>query len=150
MDPGRGAGNCYYRVLGIPKGASVAEIRGAYRKLAMKWHPDKWAKSPSHAGEANRRFQEIQEAYTVLSDEVKRAMYDVGVYDPLEEEDEGFSDFMQELMSMMDGVTSQKNESFEELQRMFMDMVGSEGEVTKCSSASKGRHSDRGKRSGVW
>lgn len=83
----------YYNVLGIRKDASVSDIRTAYRKLAMvlsiqspsvfdrrifvlnlrilvfffvvkKWHPDRYARNPGVAGEAKRRFQQIQEAYS--------------------------------------------------------------------------------------
>ncbi|XP_031484849.1 uncharacterized protein LOC116253978 [Nymphaea colorata] len=113
----------YYRVLGVDRGASVTEIRGAYRKLALQWHPDRWTRDPSVAGEAKRQFQQIQEAYAVLSDEGKRALYDAGLFDPLEGEDEGFCDFMQEMMSMMNQTRSQ-NDSFEDLQRMFMEIAG--------------------------
>ncbi|XP_068663351.1 uncharacterized protein [Aristolochia californica] len=134
MDPGA---LCYYSVLGIRREASCAEVRGAFRKLALKWHPDKWTKSPMVAAEAKRRFQQIQEAYSVLSDEGKRVMYDAGFYDPLEEEDEGFSDFMQEMLSMMDSVGSE-NESFEDLQKMFVEMVGNESlEFSDSSGTSR-------------
>uniref|UniRef100_I1NBS8 J domain-containing protein n=1 Tax=Glycine max TaxID=3847 RepID=I1NBS8_SOYBN len=85
---GSNGGSCYYSVLGIRRDASFSDIRTAYRKLAMRWHPDKWAQNPATAGEAKRRFQQIQEAYSVLSDQSKRSMYDAGLYDPLEEEDQ--------------------------------------------------------------
>ncbi|GAY31692.1 hypothetical protein CUMW_287050 [Citrus unshiu] len=91
MDGGGGSNGgslSYYAILGIRKDASFSDIRSAYHKLAMKWHPDRSAKNPGVAGEAKRRFQQIQEAYSVLSDENKRSMYDAGLYDPLEEEDE--------------------------------------------------------------
>ena len=122
---GSNAGSsCYYSVLGIRKDASLSDVRSAYRKLALKWHPDRWMKNPSSSGEANRRFQQIQEAYSVLSDEDKRSMYDVGLYDPLEEDEvvEGFSDFMDEMINLMNNVDDE-GDSFEDLQRMFVEMV---------------------------
>lgn len=62
----------YYQVLGIKKGASAEEIKKAYRKLAVKYHPDK---NPGDKG-AEERFKEINEAYAVLSDPKKKAQYD--------------------------------------------------------------------------
>ncbi|KAE8706433.1 NAC domain-containing protein 2-like [Hibiscus syriacus] len=123
---GSHGGSCYYSVLGIRKNASFSDIRTAYRKLALKWHPDRYAGNPVVAGEAKSRFQQIQEAYSVLSDESKRSMYDAGLYDPLEEEDEDFCDFMQEMISMMNNVKDEED-SFEDLQRMFADIVGGDG-----------------------
>jgi hypothetical protein len=73
MDASAGSGNasggagagasacCYYSLLGIRKNASATDVRAAYRRLAMKWHPDRCVSDP---GEANRRFQRIQEAYS--------------------------------------------------------------------------------------
>ncbi|XP_062145137.1 uncharacterized protein LOC133852401 [Alnus glutinosa] len=121
-----GGSLCYYSVLGIRKDSSSSDVRTAYRKLAMKWHPDRWARNPGVAGEAKRRFQQIQEAYSVLSDQSKRSIYDAGLYDALEDEDEEFCDFMQEMASMMNNVKNE-GDSFEDLQRMFADMVGGEG-----------------------
>lgn len=63
----------YYKILKVSKNAPVEEIRRAYKKLALKWHPDK---NPNNQTEANRRFREISEAYEVLSDSKKRKMYD--------------------------------------------------------------------------
>ncbi len=62
----------YYKILGVAHNASVDEIRKAYRKLAMQYHPDK---NPGNKG-AEERFKEINEAYQVLSDDKKRAHYD--------------------------------------------------------------------------
>lgn len=62
----------YYEVLGLNKDSSQAEIKKAYRKLALKYHPDK----NSGNKEAEERFKEVSEAYEVLSDSQKRATYD--------------------------------------------------------------------------
>ena len=61
----------YYEVLGVSKDADAKEIKKAYRKLAMKYHPDK---NPGDKA-AEEKFKEINEAYEVLSDENKRKMY---------------------------------------------------------------------------
>ncbi|XP_042466593.1 chaperone protein DnaJ-like isoform X3 [Zingiber officinale] len=121
--------SCYYSLLGIRRDAYHSEIRAAYRRLALRWHPDRWAKESAAAScEAKRRFQRIQEAYSVLSDTSKRAIYDAGLYDPLDDDDQvlpkrkygipsknvvfftlifgwdaqGFADFMQEIMATME------------------------------------------------
>lgn len=62
----------YYEILGVSRSASEAEIKRAYRKLAMKFHPDR---NPGDR-EAEERFKKIKEAYEVLSDPKKRALYD--------------------------------------------------------------------------
>jgi DnaJ-class molecular chaperone len=63
----------YYSILGVSERASHEEIRRAFRKLAMKYHPDKNLGNESWAGE---KFKEINEAYAVLGDEAKRQEYD--------------------------------------------------------------------------
>lgn len=64
-------GKDYYRILGIQRGATDEDIKKAYRKLALKYHPDK-NKTPG----AEDRFKEVAEAYEVLSDKKKRDVYD--------------------------------------------------------------------------
>lgn len=62
----------YYEVLGVAKGSDAAEVKKAYRKAALKHHPDR---NPDNA-EAEAKFKEVSEAYSVLSDEEKRTIYD--------------------------------------------------------------------------
>ena len=62
----------YYEVLGVERGASEAEIKSAYRRLAKKYHPDL---NPGDK-EAEAAFKEVNEAYEVLSDSAKKSRYD--------------------------------------------------------------------------
>ena len=64
-------GKDYYKILGISKGASEDDVRKAYRKMALKFHPDK-----NKSAGAEEKFKEIAEAYEVLSDKRKRDIYD--------------------------------------------------------------------------
>ncbi|KAF6261965.1 hypothetical protein COO60DRAFT_1293650 [Scenedesmus sp. NREL 46B-D3] len=66
-------GKDYYGILGVAKGADDAELKKAYRKLAMKWHPDK---NPDNRAAAEAKFKDVSEAYEVLSDPEKRQVYD--------------------------------------------------------------------------
>ena len=68
----------YYEVLGVPKDATEDVIRKAYKKLAIKWHPDKHVDDKK---EAEEKFKEISEAYSVLSDPKKKREYDTGGMD---------------------------------------------------------------------
>ncbi|CAA6665467.1 unnamed protein product [Spirodela intermedia] len=140
----------YYTVLGIRRDSSSADVRSAYRRLALKWHPDRWAgregRETSARGEAKRRFQKILEAYQVLSDERKRLLYDAGLFNSRERRRwlrpgggrgynpfpsltfrlsaTGFAGFVQEMVDLMSNVRRQKIYSLEELQQMLFDMAG--------------------------
>ncbi|CAL1390805.1 unnamed protein product [Linum trigynum] len=116
----------YYSILGLRPESSLEEIKRAYRKLAMRWHPDKWAATSSALlGESKRRFQQIQEAYSVLSDRRKRTLYDAGLYDKEDDEpDEGLCDFVEEMLDLMaQHKEEDKNYTMEELQKMLADMA---------------------------
>ncbi|CAN6253044.1 unnamed protein product [Urochloa humidicola] len=135
------AGSDLYAVLGLKKECSDAELKVAYRKLAMRWHPDKCSSSSSMKHmEAKEKFQEIQSAYSVLSDANKRFLYDVGVYDNEDDEDslQGMGDFIGEMAQMMSQARPTRQESFEELQQLFVDMFQSDLDSGFCNGSSKG------------
>uniref|UniRef100_A0A7S1X6C6 J domain-containing protein n=1 Tax=Tetraselmis chuii TaxID=63592 RepID=A0A7S1X6C6_9CHLO len=68
----------FYSVLEVPRGASQDEVKSAYRALAKKFHPDRHQSSPEHLKtDALARFKEVSQAYEVLGDANKRAVYDV-------------------------------------------------------------------------
>ncbi|KAM3379989.1 dnaJ subfamily B member 6 isoform X1 [Capsicum galapagoense] len=121
----------FYAVLGLKKECTKTELRNAYKKLAMKWHPDRCSASGNSkfVEESKKKFQVIQEAYSVLSDANKRFLYDVGVYDSGDDDDEnGMGDFLNEMAAMMSQNKSNENqgETFEELQDMFDEMFHSD------------------------
>ena len=71
----------YYQVLNVDKKATQKEIKKAYRKLAMKWHPDRHSHSEEAKAEASKKFKQVVEANDVLSDPQKRQRYDMGGFD---------------------------------------------------------------------
>ena len=75
----------YYKILGINRNATADEIKKAYRKMALKYHPDRNSESEESKKIAQRKFQEISDAYVVLSDPKKKGMFDQGI-DPLNPE----------------------------------------------------------------
>ncbi|KAG2654500.1 hypothetical protein PVAP13_1NG522000 [Panicum virgatum] len=141
-DTAAAAGSDLYAVLGLKKECSDTELKVAYRKLAMRWHPDKCSSSSSvkHLQEAKEKFQEIQSAYSVLSDANKRFLYDVGVYDNEDDEDslQGMGDFIGEMAQMMSQARPTRQESFEELQQLFVDMFQSDLDSGFCNGPTKG------------
>ena len=66
----------YYDILGVPKNATEEDIKKAYRKLAMKHHPDRNQGEGDDAKKSEEKFKEAKEAYEMLSDGQKRAAYD--------------------------------------------------------------------------
>nr|QEG03123.1 chaperone protein DnaJ isoform X4 [Cymbidium ensifolium] len=117
----------FYSVLGLKKECSDAELRNAYKKLALRWHPDRCSATGTSefVKEAKEKFQAIQEAYSILSDSNKRFLYDVGVYESDDDDDDnGMGDFLDEMVQIMSQTKSNEKgqDSFEDLQKMFMDM----------------------------
>jgi DnaJ-related protein SCJ1 len=76
----------YYNILELEKTANEEEIRKSYKKLAVKWHPDK---NPNNKEMAEQKFKEISEAYQILSDPEKKSIYDKYGYDGLKGHENG-------------------------------------------------------------
>ena len=116
----------YYEVLDVPKNASESDVKKAYRKLALKNHPDK---NPNDA-DAERRFKEISEAYEVLSDAEKRCLYDQYGHDGLKAR----------------GYAGPSFSSVDDIFTQFSDVF--EGSIFESFFGGSGRRSSRGARSG--
>ncbi|KAK8641898.1 hypothetical protein V6N13_011266 [Hibiscus sabdariffa] len=144
----------FYAVLGLNKECTPTELRTAYKKLALRWHPDRCSPSANSkfVEEAKKKFQAIQQAYSVLSDANKRFLYDVGVYDS-DDDENGMGDFLNEMTDMMMQTKSSENgeESLEELQELFEEMFQADidsFQSTSCSASSSfGSYGESSKRS---
>ncbi|TQE08685.1 hypothetical protein C1H46_005669 [Malus baccata] len=148
MADGEEKGSDFYAVLGLEKECTDSELRNAYKKLALRWHPDRCSASGNSkfVEEAKKKFQDIQEAYSVLSDANKRFLYDVGAYGSDDDENNGMGEFLDEMAMMMRQTKPNENgqETFEELQNLFDEMfegdTGSYGPVShppsSCSTSS--------------
>jgi len=97
----------FYEILGVNKNASESDLKKAFRKASLKWHPDRWSdKSEKEKKEAEEKFKEISEAYDVLSDPDKRSRYDrFGENWDQVNQNSGFGGFddMEEIMRNMSG-----------------------------------------------
>ena len=98
--------NDYYEILGVSRDAAADQIKSAYRKAALKYHPDR---NPENKTEAEHHFREASEAYSVLSDPEKRAIYDRYGHAGLSNQSFGATDF---------------SSIFEQFQDVFGDIFG--------------------------
>ncbi|XP_044495550.1 dnaJ homolog subfamily B member 6-like isoform X2 [Mangifera indica] len=137
MANGEEKSNDLYAVLGLHKECTETELRNAYKKLALRWHPDRCSArgNSKFVEEAKKKFQAIQQAYSVLSDANKRFLYDVGIYDSDDDDQNGMGDFLNEMACMMSQTKTSENgeESFEELQEFFEEMF--QGDVEALGSS---------------
>ncbi|MCL6481405.1 MAG: molecular chaperone DnaJ [Firmicutes bacterium] len=115
----------YYEVLGVPRDATPEQIKSAYRKAALRWHPDR---NPANHKEAEERFREATEAYSVLSDPQKRAAYDAYGHAGLSGQVVFDADFGRSI--------------FEEFQDIFGDLFGFE----QIFGSGRGRRTSRPQR----
>ncbi|MEI7636588.1 MAG: DnaJ C-terminal domain-containing protein [Syntrophus sp. (in: bacteria)] len=114
----------YYQLLGVDKKAGTEEIKKAYRKLALKWHPDR---NPNNKNQAEEKFKKISEAYAVLSDQEKRNQYDTY----------GSADQFRQKYSQEDIF---RNFDLNDLLRGFgFDLGGSGGRTTRTGSGGGSR-----------
>lgn len=91
----------FYEILDISKSATPEEIKKAYRKMAIKWHPDK---NPENKEEAESKFKEITEAYEILSNQEKRDIYDKYGHEGLSNDGGQSADFMEDMIKRMFGM----------------------------------------------
>lgn len=112
----------HYRILGVIQDAEDIVIKAAYRALAQRYHPDKWAGSPE---EATIRMSEINKAFSVLSDQIKRKQYDINLSsNEYNEPEEDFSNTVDEndLGTSLDYNWSTVVKYFPDLEDIFNDL----------------------------
>ncbi|KAL5211570.1 hypothetical protein ABZP36_022417 [Zizania latifolia] len=144
-DPAGEGGSDLYAVLGLKKECSDADLKLAYRKLAMRWHPDKCSSSSSaeHMAEAKEKFQEIQGAYSGLNlPYLKLHPHPCSL--------QGMGDFLGEMAQMMSQARPTRQESFEELQQLFVDMFQDDLDSGFCNGPSKMYHAQAQSQTPTW
>jgi len=111
----------YYRVLGVLDDAEDIIIRAAYKALAQRYHPDKWKGDPQ---EANKRMSDINEAYGILSDPIKRKKYDEEYFRnrPREESAEDENDDESNFISEEDEAWKMALEFFPEIKEEYIEL----------------------------
>lgn len=118
----------FYQILEITETATAEEIKKAYRKLALKWHPDKWStKSLEERGKANEEMQKVNKAYEVLGDEEKKRRYDLGETSFSTARDtESFEEYVRRMNEQDEAEIEEINEKLEKLKRIAKILFRSE------------------------
>eukprot|EP01083_Nonionella_stella_P023453 64887_1 len=113
----------HYKILGVSEDATPKQIKKAYRKLALKWHPDK---NPNNVKEAESKFTEVGNAYEILSDEQKRRRCDRGLSDSMGHGGGGFHDPFDIFQDMFADSFGDRmfHGRFKHFDQMFEDMGG--------------------------
>jgi len=105
----------YYEILGVPENCPEADIRKAFRKLAFRYHPDT---NPGSEKWAEEKFKEINEAYGVLGDKVKRQQYDLARRGQFAGYNTGYQGFQYSQQDIFNGIFANRA-MFGEMNRMF-------------------------------
>jgi len=120
----------HYETLGLQRTATAEEIKAAYRKLAKKWHPDRFAPGPEKE-EAEQNFQAFTEAYNVLSDPNLRKRYDEGELDRKQVSLQDLDTNQQAKIFFANGVNQFKDENYEQAADYFSQAAAVKPELAK-------------------
>ncbi|CAD5317004.1 unnamed protein product [Arabidopsis thaliana] len=118
--------------IGAKSGAGDFQVEIDWIKA--KWHPDRFLEE-IEKDEAKMKFQSIQRAYSVLSDSNKRLLYDVGAYDS-DDDETGMADFINEMVTLMAQTQSTGDESLEEFEELFQELLKDDVNQFKTRSSS--------------